>query len=95
MWPTAKGARFAPCRSTPRKEVTTVIGTSRLPAGRLFTFGDVDGQANTARLQHCLGVAYVDGKIYVADTYNNKIKVIDPQTKTCQTVAGTGQPGVG
>jgi DNA-binding beta-propeller fold protein YncE len=75
------------------KEVTTVIGTSRLAHARLFTFGDVDGQGAKVRLQHCLGVAYVDGKIYVADTYNNKIKVIDPQAKSCQTIAGTGKPG--
>jgi thiol-disulfide isomerase/thioredoxin len=74
-------------------EVTTVIGTAQLPQARLFTFGDVDGQGSRVRLQHCLGVVYVDGKLYVADTYNNKIKVIDPQAKTCQTIAGTGHPG--
>ena len=31
------------------------------------------------RLQHCLGVAYGDGKLYIADTYNNKIKVCRSQ----------------
>ena len=34
-----------------------------------------------------------DGKLYVADTYNNKIKVIDPQDEMCTTLAGTGKPG--
>ncbi|HVX15300.1 MAG TPA: thioredoxin-like domain-containing protein [Pirellulales bacterium] len=77
------------------QEVMTVIGTSRLPQARLFTFGDVDGQGDRVRLQHCLGVAYVDGKIYVADTYNNKIKLIDPKKKTCRTIAGGGKPGSG
>jgi DNA-binding beta-propeller fold protein YncE/thiol-disulfide isomerase/thioredoxin len=77
------------------QEVKTILGTSHLPQARLFTFGDVDGQGNKVRLQHCLGVAYVDGKIYVADTYNNKIKVIDPKAKTCQTIAGSGKPGAG
>jgi DNA-binding beta-propeller fold protein YncE len=77
----------------PTQEVRTVIGTSQLPHARLFTFGDVDGRGNQARLQHCLGVAWLDGKIYVADTYNNKVKVIDPKAKTCITLVGTGQPG--
>ena len=44
------------------------------------------------RLQHCLGVAYHDGAIYIADTYNNKIKRLDLSTKECHTVAGSGQP---
>ena len=39
-------------------------------------------------MQHALGIAYVDGKLYVADTYNSKIKVIDPVTRTCQTYVG-------
>lgn len=77
----------------PKKEVNTVIGTSHLARARLFTFGDVDGQGNQVRLQHCIGVAYADGQIYVADTYNNKVKAIDPKTKKCRTIAGTGQPG--
>ncbi|HQU43339.1 MAG TPA: thioredoxin-like domain-containing protein [Pirellulales bacterium] len=75
------------------QEVKTVIGTSRLSHARLFTFGDVDGRGAEVRLQHCLGVAYAEGQLYVADTYNNKIKVIDPKNKTCRTVAGTGKPG--
>jgi hypothetical protein len=29
----------------------------------------------------------------VADTYNNKIKVIDIARRTCQSVAGSGRPG--
>ena len=45
------------------------------------------------RLQHALGVAYKDGKVYIADTYNNKIKVADATTGAVRTVAGDGQPG--
>jgi thiol-disulfide isomerase/thioredoxin len=74
------------------KDVQTVIGTAWLPAGRLFSFGDVDGQGQRVRLQHALDVLYHDGLLYVADTYNNKIKVIDPQQSTSQTLVGTGQP---
>ena len=79
----------------PTKPVTTIIGTSWQPGGRLFTFGDVDGQGRKVRLQHALEVLYNDGKLYVADTYNNKIKVIDPHLTTCQTIAGNGQAGSG
>lgn len=75
------------------KEVTTVVGTSHLPQARLFTFGDVDGPRPAVRLQHCLGVAYHNGVIFVADTYNNKIKAVNAQTGATQTFAGTGQPG--
>ena len=31
---------------------------------------------------------YVDGLLYVADTYNNKIKVIDPRQSSCTTFVG-------
>ncbi len=79
----------------PRKEVRTVVGTADLPFNRLFEFGDVDGDRETARLQHALGVAYHDGKLYVADTYNNKIKVVDAKTGAVRTLAGTGEPGFG
>ena len=76
-----------------KEEVKTVVGTAKVFRGRLFRFGDVDGQGDDVRLQHCLGVAYHDGLIYVADTYNNKIKAVDPKAETAKTVAGTGKPG--
>ncbi|MEY4568018.1 MAG: hypothetical protein RLY14_2988 [Planctomycetota bacterium] len=74
-------------------EVTTVVGTSQLPKNRLFTFGDIDGPAASARLQHPLGVAYRDGKIFVADTYNNKIRSVDAKTGEVATLIGDGKPG--
>jgi len=73
--------------------VETLLGTSRLPAGRLFTFGDVDGKADEVRFQHPLGVAFYEGKLYVADTYNNRIKVVDVRARTARSLAGTGEPG--
>jgi DNA-binding beta-propeller fold protein YncE len=77
----------------PSGKVRTIIGTSHLPQGRLFTFGDVDGRGEAVRLQHALGVAYHDGRLYVADTYNNKIKVVDPKNASCATLVGTGAAG--
>lgn len=67
--------------------VRTVVGKG------LFDFGDVDGVGQEVRLQHPLGVAYADGKLFVADTYNNKIKSIALPMLRANTVAGSGQVG--
>jgi len=56
--------------------VSTIVGTAGLPGRRLFTFGDRDGPASQALLQHPLGVTYHERALYIADTYNNKIKRI-------------------
>ena len=83
----------------PTKRVRTVLGSDHLDVGRLFAFGDKDGPRNTAKLQHCLEVVYVgppaSGKIYVADTYNHKIKVVEAKNGDTKTLAGNGQPGSG
>lgn len=44
----------------------------------LFDFGDVDGVGHAAKLQHPLGVHYCEANqtLYVADTYNHKIKAM-------------------
>jgi thiol-disulfide isomerase/thioredoxin len=76
-----------------KKEVRTIVGTNHLPDGRLFEFGDKDGEGEEVRLQHVLGVVHVDGLLYVADTYNNKIKVVDINKKTAKTLVGTGKAG--
>jgi thiol-disulfide isomerase/thioredoxin len=55
----------------PNGVVSTIVGKG------LFDYGDVDGVGDSVRLQHPLGVAYLKNKLYVADTYNHKIKVID------------------
>jgi DNA-binding beta-propeller fold protein YncE len=74
-------------------KVRTVVGTAQLLSARLFTFGDVDGRGPSVRLQHPLGIAFYEGKLYVADTYNNKIKTIDPATGSTQTLVGNAAPG--
>ncbi|MSR57887.1 MAG: redoxin domain-containing protein [Planctomycetaceae bacterium] len=75
-------------------EVTTLIGTSDLPNGRcLFEFGDQDGVGSEARLQHPLGVAFANGALYVADSYNHKIKRVDLSQRSVKTFVGDGQPG--
>ena len=73
----------------PANTVTTIAG------GDLFEFGDRDGAGDAARVQHPLGVAAHDGRVFIADTYNHKIKVLEPRTRKVTTFAGTGQAGYG
>jgi hypothetical protein len=75
-------------------EITTVVGTSDLPQGQsLFAFGDRDGFGAEARLQHPLGIAYSAGVLFVADSYNHKIKKVDPVKDEARTFLGDGHPG--
>jgi len=68
--------------------VETVVGLD------LFEFGDVDGVGDEVRLQHPLGITAWKGLVYVADTYNHKVKVLDPVTRRVTTLAGTGRDDV-
>ncbi len=70
-------------------EVETIIGSG------LFEFGDRVGPVKAARLQHPLGVCWHDGKVFIADTYNHRIKVLYPATGTVENFVGTGKPGGG
>jgi hypothetical protein len=64
-------------------------------AGRgLFDFGDMDGWGDLVRLQHPLGICAYEDVIYIADTYNNKVKRVLPSSRSVQTIAGTGKPGL-
>ncbi|XP_007939780.1 NHL repeat-containing protein 2 [Orycteropus afer afer] len=71
--------------------VKHLVGGERDPMN-LFAFGDTDGVGINAKLQHPLGVTWDKKRnlLYVADSYNHKIKVVDPKTKHCLTLAGTG-----
>ncbi|KAK0161514.1 hypothetical protein PV327_009976 [Microctonus hyperodae] len=73
-------------------KVTGVAGGDKNPAD-LHKFGDVDGVKYSVKLQHPLGVAWDSSKniIYVADTYNHKIKIVDVAGK-CETLCGDGKP---
>jgi thiol-disulfide isomerase/thioredoxin/DNA-binding beta-propeller fold protein YncE len=67
--------------------VQTIVGQG------LFKFGDVDGRGPTVRLQHCLGLAYHGGHLYIADSYNNKIKTCEPRNRTVHTFVGSHKAG--
>ncbi|MBW2734281.1 MAG: hypothetical protein JRH20_17975 [Deltaproteobacteria bacterium] len=66
--------------------VSTLIGDS--------TEGDKNGPGSSAQLNAPSAVAVDDsGKLYVADTNNNKIKVYDPSSGLVSTLAGDGHHG--
>lgn len=69
-------------------ETQTLVGQG------LFDWGDQDGAAAEALLQHPVGLAYANNLIYIADTYNNKIKVLDPFAGQVTTLIGDGKPGL-
>ncbi len=69
-------------------EVRTIVGRG------LFEFGDGEGSPEEVLLQHPLDVAAADNVLYVADTYNNKVKGISFGTMATRTVFGTGDPAV-
>lgn len=71
----------------PGAKVRTLVG------GDLFDFGDRDGFEDEVRLQHPLGLARWNDKLLIADTYNHKIKLLDPGRRSVNAFAGSGKPG--
>ena len=51
--------------------VETLVGAG------LFDFGLINGKFAEARFQHPLGLAATDYRLYVADSYNSRIRVMD------------------
>jgi hypothetical protein len=68
-------------------QVRTIVGQG------LFDFGDQDGVGAAVRLQHPLGLALQDRLLYLADTYNHRIKRLDPHQATIASFFGSGAPG--
>ncbi|MBI5231450.1 MAG: alkyl hydroperoxide reductase [Coriobacteriales bacterium] len=75
-------AYFADCESSAvraldanRHAVRTITGTG------LFDFGDRDGVGDEALMQHAEDLAWHEGSLAVADTYNDRIKRVDPETR--------------
>jgi len=67
--------------------VKTIVGRG------LFEFGDEVGPPDKVLLQHPLDIAVGAGTIYVADSYNNKIKGIAFGSMETRTLFGDGDPG--
>jgi thiol-disulfide isomerase/thioredoxin len=73
---------------SPSDSVTTLVGRG------LFDFGDTDGPGPQARFQHPIGLAFHDGAVYVADTYNNRVRSYNLKTKEVGTVLGGKEAGL-
>ncbi len=71
----------------PINRVTTLAG------GDLFEFGDRDGRGDDARFQHPLGIAHGGGRLFIADTYNHRIRALNPETGDVRVFAGEGVEG--
>ncbi len=73
----------------------TFVGGDDSEPRNLFAFGDEDGEGDSARLQHCLGVLWLEEerRVLVADTYNHRLKLVRPLDRTVRTVAGSGSRG--
>ena len=61
-------------------------------SGTIANFGD-GGPALDATFSELNGIAVGNGRVYIADTDNHRIRAYDPQTDTVLAVAGTGEPG--
>ncbi|CAM8914721.1 unnamed protein product [Rhodiola kirilowii] len=99
--PDSKELYVADSESSSIRAVNLRTGGSRLLVGgdplfaeNLFKFGDHDGVGSEVLLQHPLGVLCGDGsQIYIADSYNHKIKKLDLMSNKVTTIAGTGRAG--
>lgn len=68
-------------------QVRTLVGEG------LFEFGDRDGVAGHVRLQHPTGITWAGDALVIADSYNNKLKRLDPATRRVTTLVGDQAPG--
>jgi len=89
---------FADSESSSIRVADTLTGEVRTLAGptdnNLFIYGDVEGPVGESRLQHALGVTGDGmGGLYVADTYNSRIKHLDPQEMLLGNRYGLGGSG--
>lgn len=66
-------------------EAQTIAG------GGLFDFGDQDGDAEAMAFQHPMDVAVLGKDLFVADTYNHKIRKVHLPTMECTTLVDRGE----
>lgn len=77
----------------PDGQLDTLVGK------HLFVWGDEVGSFDDTLLQHAIGIEFVPGAqgaglLYIADTYNHRIKVLDLDAKTSSVLVGNGTPGL-
>jgi sugar lactone lactonase YvrE len=92
---TSGGVFFSDCESSAVRVVEDERGRVRTLAGTgLFDFGDRDGVGDEALLQHNEDVAVHGDLVVVADTYNDRLRAVDPATREVSGWVGdAGLPG--
>ena len=68
-------------------DVETLIGSG------LLDWGDTDGAASAAQLQHAQGLVLAGDTVYIADTYNHKLRVLDLSDSVVSSLTGQGERG--
>lgn len=80
---------FADSETSSIREIDLKTNLVRTIVGRgLFDFGNKDGPIGQSLFQHPLGLCAIPGKVFVADTYNSALRVIDLQSSTVSTIIG-------
>lgn len=75
-------AETSALRKLQNGQVSTAIGKG------LFEFGQVDGEASEALLQHPLGLTQLPNKnLVIADSYNNSLRLYEPESAKVSTLA--------
>lgn len=76
------------------RAVDLQAGIVYTPLGKgLFDFGDAEGDVEDALLQHNMGITAHKNMLYIADTYNGKIKELDLRKERVKTIlAGLNEP---
>ncbi|MDG2112002.1 MAG: thioredoxin-like domain-containing protein, partial [Actinomycetota bacterium] len=69
-------------------ELATLVGDG------LFSWGDEVGDFEATSLQHAIGIELVGDELYVADTYNHRIKVLDLASGQSRELVGDGTAGL-
>lgn len=84
---------FADAESSAVRKVNMNSGLVKTVAGKgLFIYGYRDGKIEEAMLQHPKGIYFENGIIYVADTFNNSVRIINMSKKVVQTLVSSKEP---
>ncbi len=80
---------FADSETSSIREIDLRSGNVKTLVGHgLFAFGHKDGHLDEALFQHPLGLCATPNKIFVADTYNSALRVIDLEDNKVSTLIG-------
>ena len=66
---------------------------STAAGGQLTDFEDANEAGKIVRLQHPLGVAVAEKEMFIADTYNHKLRSLNLSKQTIKSFTGDGKSG--